>query len=337
MHLGLKHDTPSAPPFTEAEPMISVVTPMYNEEKNVVPFYERMKKVLEEIGEPWELLCVNDGSSDGTLTCLLTLRKADQRVKVINLSRNFGKEIALTASLDNAAGRVVIPIDADLQDPPEVIIELVATWRKGYDVVNATRRSRRGESWVKQLTAKCFYLGFDKLSDIHTPRDTGDFRLLSRPAIEAIRRMPERNRFMKGLFAWVGFKQATIYYDRHPRHAGHTTWNYWRLWNFAIDGITSFTSLPLKIWSYLGLGLALLAFSYAIFLIVRTTLYGIDVPGYASMMVVVLFLGGIQLISLGVMGEYLGRVYEEVKRRPLYIIQDAYGIALVGGVDRHEL
>lgn len=313
-------------PDTDCNPVISVVVPMFNEEANVGFFYDRIKQVLDEIGMSWELVCINDGSRDQTLALLLALHRVDPRVKVVNLSRNFGKELALTAGLDYATGEAMIPIDADLQDPPELIAELVIKWRAGFDVVNATRLTRKGESWVRQMTANIFYFCLDKLTDIQIPRNTGDFRLLSRTALDALNRMPERTRFMKGLFAWVGFTHATVYYDRHPRHAGRTSWNYWRLWNFAIDGITSFSSLPLRIWSYGGLLLALLSFSYASFLLVRTAIYGKEVPGYASIMVAVLFLGGIQLITLGVIGEYLGRVYNEVKRRPLYIVRESYGI-----------
>lgn len=306
--------------------VLSVVVPMYNEADNIGEFYTQVKAVLERIGEPWEIVCVNDGSRDATLAQLVALHQIDARVKVVNFSRNFGKEIALTAGIDHARGHAVIPIDADLQDPPELIADLVAKWREGYDVVNATRLTRQGESWLKRITAKAFYCVLENMADIPIPRNTGDFRLLTRPVVDALKNMPERTRFMKGLFAWVGFKQATVMYDRHPRHAGNTKWNYWRLWNFAIDGIVSFSTVPLKVWSYFGLGVAALAFLYALFLAVRTMLYGIDVPGYASLMVVVLFLGGIQLITLGVLGEYLGRIYDETKRRPLYIVRDYYGI-----------
>lgn len=307
-------------------PVLSVVVPMYNEADNVGEFYAQVKAVLERLGEPWEIVCVNDGSSDVTLAQLVALHHADARVKVLNFSRNFGKEIALTAGIDHACGQAVIPIDADLQDPPELIVELVAKWREGYDVVNATRRTRQGESWLKRATAGAFYRVLENMAEIPIPRNIGDFRLLARPAVDALKRLPERTRFMKGLFAWVGFKQATILYDRHSRRAGQTKWNYWRLWNFAIGGIVSFSSAPLKVWSYFGLGIAVLAFLYALFLVGRTLLYGIEMPGYASLMVAVLFMGGIQLITLGVLGEYLGRIYDETKRRPLYIVRDYFGI-----------
>ncbi len=299
---------------------------MYNEEENIGEFYAQVKVALERTGETWEIICVNDGSRDATLAQLIALHMSDPRVKVINFSRNFGKEIALTAGIDYAIGQAVIPIDADLQDPPELIYELVTQWRAGYDVVNATRRTRHGEGWVKRTTARMFYQALGQMSDVKIPHNTGDFRLLSRPAVDALKQLPERTRFMKGLFAWVGFKQATVFYDRHARFAGKTKWNYWRLWNFAIDGITSFSSTPLKVSSYLGLFIALMAFVYAMFLVVRIMIYGKDLPGYASLMVVVLFLGGIQLITLGVIGEYLGRVYAETKGRPLYIVRDYYGV-----------
>ncbi len=307
-------------------PEISVVVPLHNEEANIAELYARLRKLMDARNETWELICVNDGSSDGTLATLLNLRRADPRVKIINLSRNFGKDIALTAGIDHAVGDAVIPLDADLQDPPELIGELVDSWRQGHDVVNATRRSRLSDSWLKRTSAAIFYHFLNKITVVRIPPNTGDFRLLSRPVVEVLKKMPERARFMKGLFSWVGFTQGTVYYDRPPRHAGTSTWNYWRLWNFAIDGFTSFSSIPLKVWSYLGLVCSLLSFVYAGFLILRTIIRGIDLPGYASIMVVMLFLGGVQLISLGVVGEYLGRIYDEVKGRPLYVVRDRYGV-----------
>jgi len=307
-------------------PEISVVVPMLNEEANITELYERIMNIFNARKETWELVCVNDGSSDGTLAALLALHQTDPRVKIIDLSRNFGKDIALTAGIDHASGDAVIPLDADLQDPPELIGELVDTWRRGYDVVNATRRSRQSDSWLKRTSAAIFYRFINMITVVRIPPNTGDFRLLSRPAVEAVKKMPERARFMKGLFSWIGFTQTTVYYDRCPRHAGTTNWNYWRLWNFAIDGFTSFSSIPLKVWSYLGLLFSLLSFSYAAFLVLRTIIRGIDVPGYASIMVAMLFLGGIQLISLGVLGEYVGRIYDEVKGRPLYLVRDLYGV-----------
>jgi glycosyltransferase involved in cell wall biosynthesis len=304
---------------------LSVVVPMYNEELNIDYLFERLVPVLDRLNMKYEIVCVDDGSKDNTLNYLVAHHLGNPAIKVVNLSRNFGKEIALTAGIDHATGAAVVPIDADLQDPPELIEELVAKWREGYDVVYATRRLRRGESWFKRLSANAFYQTIGRMSPVEIPRNTGDFRLLDRRVVDALKQLPERNRFMKGLFAWVGFKQTSILYDRPQRYKGVTKWNYRRLWRLAIDGITSFSFLPLKVWSYIGLSLSLLAFIYASFLIIRTLILGIDVPGYASLMVAVLFLGGVQLLSLGIIGEYLGRVYEEVKRRPLYLVRECHG------------
>ncbi|BAZ45789.1 family 2 glycosyl transferase [Chondrocystis sp. NIES-4102] len=304
---------------------ISIIVPLYNESDNIEYLFTRLITVVEEIGAIYEIICINDGSKDNTLDKLLQLHQQNSAIKIINLARNFGKEIALTAGLDYASGAAVIPIDADLQDPPELIKQLIVKWREGYDVVYATRRSRQGETWLKEITAKAFYQTIAKMSPVAIPANTGDFRLLDRKVVEAIKQLPERTRFMKGLFAWVGYKQTSILFDRQVRYAGRSTWNYWKLWNLAIDGITSFSLLPLKIWSYIGVIISLISFFYALFLIIRTLLLGIDVPGYASLMVAILFLGGIQLITLGVLGEYLGRVYEEVKGRPLYLVRERYG------------
>lgn len=304
---------------------ISLVIPFYNEESNIDYLFERVLAVLNQLKTSYEIICVNDGSQDKTLKILVEYHSHNPAIKIVNLSRNFGKEIALTAGLDYANGAAIIPLDADLQDPPELIEKLIEKWREGYDVVYGTRRSRQGETWLKRFTAKAFYQTMSKMSPVFIPPDTGDFRLLDRQVVAALKEMPERTRFMKGLFAWVGFKQTSIIFDREARFQGKTSWNYWKLWNFAIDGITSFSFLPLKIWSYLGLVISLLSLLYASFLVIRTLILGIDVPGYASIMVAILFLGGIQLITLGIIGEYLGRVYEEVKRRPLYLVRESYG------------
>ncbi|MGB3652265.1 MAG: glycosyltransferase family 2 protein [Rivularia sp. (in: cyanobacteria)] len=313
---------------------LSVVVPLYNEEPNIDHLFERLESVLEALNTTYEIVCVNDGSKDDTLKCLVRHHNRNPVIKAINLSRNFGKEIALTAAIDHAAGAVVVPIDADLQDPPELIEQLLAKWREGYDVVYATRRSRQGESCLKRWTANLFYRTIGKMSPIPIPRNTGDFRLLDRRVVEALKQMPERTRFMKGLFTWVGFKQTSVLFDREPRLKGKTTFNYWKLWNFALDGITSFSFLPLKIWSYIGLIVSLISLLYASFLIVRTLLFGTDVPGYASLMVAMLFLGGIQLLTLGIIGEYLGRVYEEVKGRPLYFVRESYGFNEMPQMDK---
>lgn len=315
---------------TAADLLISIVVPFHNEAENIAPLYARLCVVLDP--GRWELVCVNDGSRDDTLARLVALAKRDQRVRVIDLSRNFGKEAALTAALDFARGDAIIPLDADLQDPPEVIPALVAKFCEGFEVVNAVRASRDGDGPVKRLTAHAFYRAINRISDVPIPADTGDFRLISRQALEALKRLPERRRFMKGLFAWVGFRTATITYDRAPRHAGTTTWNYWKLWNLALEGITSFSSAPLRLASYLGFVVSLFAFIYAIITIFDKLVYGNAVKGYPSLLVAVLFLGGVQLLALGVLGEYLGRLYEESKQRPIYLVRAVWDGA--GQVDR---
>ena len=304
---------------------ISILIPCYNEEPNLEHLFERLCKVLDWIGVPYEIVCVNDGSRDRTLDALIEHHRCNPAIKVVNLSRNFGKEIALSAAIDYATGEVVVPIDADLQDPPELIAELIQRWQDGYDVVYATRRSRSGETWFKKFTAGSFYRLIGRMSSVPIPPNTGDFRLLDQRAVAALKQLPERNRFMKGLFAWVGFRQTSVLYDRAERDRGSTKWNYWRLWNLAVDGITAFSVAPLKIWLYIGTVISTIALLYASVLVIRTLILGIDVPGYASLMVAVLFLGGIQLLTLGIIGEYLGRIYEEVKARPLYLVRDAYG------------
>jgi polyisoprenyl-phosphate glycosyltransferase len=307
------------------EVVLSVVIPCYNEIENLNCLFERLTAVLERLNLSYEIVCVNDGSSDNTLKALVQHHQQNPQIKIVNLSRNFGKEIALSAGLDYTSGAAIVPIDADLQDPPELIEQLLEKWREGYDVVCAVRRSRQGESWLKRATAGAFYRIISGMTPIPIPKDTGDFRLLDRRVVEALKLLPERRRFMKGLFAWVGFKQTAIEYDRDPRYQGISKWNYWKLWNFALEGITSFSFLPLRVWSYIGIGISTISFLYASFLIIRTLILGIDVPGYASLMVAVLFLGGVQMVSLGFIGEYLGRVYDEVKQRPLYLVRDSHG------------
>lgn len=304
---------------------ISVIIPMFNESENIAFLLREVNQALSAIYLPYEIICVNDGSNDSTLSDLLNHMNNYNQLKIISFSRNFGKEIALTAGLRYAAGRAVIPIDADLQDPPELIVDLVKKWQEGYDVVYAQRTSRQGETWTKRFTALWFYKIIRKFSYISIPPNTGDFRLLDRSVVDVINQMPERTRFMKGLFAWVGFKQTVVYFERSPRYAGSTKWNYWKLWNFALDGITSFSLAPLKIWSYLGFVIAISSFIYAFFILIRTIVLGVDTPGYASLVVILLFLSGVQMISLGILGEYLGRVYEEVKQRPLYLVRETYG------------
>lgn len=305
---------------------LSLIVPLFNEGAGLDVFFARIVPILQSITGNFEIVCVNDGSRDDTLPRLKAWHQRDSRIKIVDFSRNFGKELALTAGLDYSNGAAVIPIDADLQDPPELIPELVVQWRAGYKVVLATRRSRPGDSWLKAKSAAWFYRAINTISTVRIPHNTGDFRLMDREVVEAVRRMPERVRFMKGLFAWVGFSTTTVYFDRAPRHAGTSSWNFWKLWKFALDGFFTFSTMPLHIWSYLGGLISLCSFFYAAWLIVRSFLFGIDVPGYTSIMVVMLFLGGVQLLSLGIIGEYVGRIYRESKRRPLYLVQETIGI-----------
>ncbi len=316
---------------------LSIVVPLFNEQENVDPFLERVEGVLRGLRAPesesYEIICVDDGSSDGTLEKLLAHRRGNPAIRVISLSRNFGKDIAVTAGLEYAGGAAVIVIDADLQDPPELIPDLVAKWREGHDVVYAMRGSRASDSFAKRLTASWFYRIHNRLAEIDIPYNTGDFRLMDRRVIRALRRLPERNRFLKGLFSWVGFRQTGITYERQVRAHGTSKWRYWSLWNFALDGITSSTTLPLRIWTYVGTAVAISAFVYAGFLFFDVLVNGVDVPGYASLMVVLLLLGGINMLTLGILGEYLGRIYTEVKARPLYLIRERHGFEPNGGTE----
>lgn len=307
------------------KPDLSLLIPCYNEAENLDILFTRLKSVLNPLNLDYEIVCINDGSKDDTLKLLIDYHDRDKRIKIINLSRNFGKEIAMSAGLDYTTGRAVIPIDADLQDPPELIIELLEKWREGFDMVYAVRKSRQGESWLKKKTADYFYSFIGKISTIPIPANTGDYRLLDEKVVIALRQLPEKNRFMKGLFSWVGYRQTAIYFERLPRYGGKSSFNYWKLWNFALDGITSFSSIPLKVWSYFGLFISFISLLYGLFLLLKTLIFGIDLPGYASTIVTILFLGGIQLITLGVIGEYIARIYEEVKGRPLYLIRETYG------------
>lgn len=316
-----------SPPLQEsARPLLSVVVPMYNEAEVLAHFFEHTTKALNSITQDWEIVCINDGSKDHTLQLLEQFRANEPRIKILHFSRNFGKEAALSAGIEYATGQAVIPIDADLQDPPELISEMVEKWQQGYKVVIATRSTRHGEGWIKKSTAHLFYSVIGSISKTPIPANTGDFRLMDRQVVEAVKLLPERTRFMKGLLAWVGFPTCQIYYDRQPRICGATKWNYVKLFGLALDGIFSFTNIPLKIWVYLGVTISSLSFFYALFLIIRTLIYGIDVPGYSSLMVAILFMGGIQLISLGIIGEYIGRIFDETKHRPLYIVERKEGL-----------
>jgi glycosyltransferase involved in cell wall biosynthesis len=299
---------------------LSIVVPAYNEEQNLPEFHKRMSAVLNSISSQAEVIYVNDGSTDQTLDVIRKLRACDDRVAIVDLSRNFGKEIAMTAGLDHATGDATVIIDADLQDPPELIPKLVDEWLAGYDVVYAKRLSRHGEGPIKKFTAYIFYRLIQRVGRVRIPEDTGDFRLLSRRAVQSQKQLREQHRFMKGLFTWIGYPQKAVPYHRDRRHAGQTKWNYWRLWNFAIEGITSFTIVPLKIASYLGALVAFGAFLYAGVIVFKTFFFGDPVKGWPSLMTVVLFLGGCQLIAIGIIGEYLGRVFNESKQRPLYYL-----------------
>ena len=302
---------------------VSILIPAYNEEEVLRPLYERLGKLANDTKDyEFEFLFVNDGSRDKTLEIIKDLAHIDKRISYINLSRNFGKEIAMIAGLDNVKGDATVIIDADLQDPPELIPQMLQYWKQGYDDVYARRKSRSGESWFKRTTSEAFYKVLQKSTNIPIQRDTGDFRLLSRRCVESLKQFRESERYTKGMFSWIGYKKKEILYDRDPRLAGETKWNYRKLINLAIDGITSFTTAPLRISSVFGVIVSFLAFLYIIYLVVRTMFFGTDLAGYPSMMAVILFLGGVQLLSLGVIGEYIGRIFNETKQRPLYFIEE---------------
>ncbi len=311
-------------------PILSIIVPVKDEEEAIAPFVARVGAVLDALDDAaanaWEILFVDDGSSDATLAAIIIANQADSRIRAISFSRNFGKEPALSAGLDFARGAAVIPIDVDLQDPPEVIGDMIKAWRAGHEVVYGVRRNRASDSLPKRLTADLYYRAHNRLSHDKIPEHAGDFRLLDRKVVDVIKAMPERNRFMKGLFAWSGFKQTAVEYNRVERSVGTTKFRYWKLWTLALDGITSASTAPLRIWSYIGVIVALLSFLYALYIIVITIITGVDAPGYASLMTAVLFFGGLQLISLGVLGEYVGRILVETKQRPIYIVRQEIGM-----------
>lgn len=303
---------------------ISLVSPFYNEEKGVHAFFARVSEVFAQLGERYELevVAINDGSRDHTYAELLRAQASHPYLTIVDLSRNFGKEAAISAGLDFATGDAVIPIDSDLQHPPEVIPELIAKWEEGAEVVLAKRVDRLTDRAIQKITANGFYKLHNFISDIHIPADVGDFRLMDRRVVEALKTLPESRRFMKGLFAWVGFRSMMVEYKVAPRAHGTTSFNTWKLWNFAIEGITSYSSAPLRIWTYLGCAVSALAFVYAVYLLIKTAWFGADTPGYASLMITILFASGVQLIGIGVLGEYVGRIFVESKRRPVYIVRD---------------
>ena len=305
---------------------LSIIIPMYNEEESLPYLYKRLVEFAKRIDKyQLEFLFVNDGSKDNSLKIVKEYRKKDSRVQYLNLSRNFGKEVAMGAAFDYVTGDVVAIIDADLQDPPELIVDMLKFYEQGYDDVYAKRRNRKGETWLKKFTSKAFYRVLESVSNVPIQKDTGDFRLLSRRAIEALKAFPEKQRYTKGMFSLIGFKKKEIEYDRDPRVAGSTKWNYFKLMDLAIEGITSFTTAPLRIATIIGVLSAIGSFIYMIFTIVKTVVYGVDVPGYASLICILLMLGGIQLICLGLIGEYIGRIFIEVKGRPLYFVDEYSG------------
>lgn len=303
---------------------ISIICPCFNEEKVINIFLERIEPVLKNLGKNYEIIFINDGSTDDTFEVLLDAKNKHNNIRILNLSRNFGKEAALTAGLENAKGEVIIPIDVDLQDPPELISSFMEKWEEGYDIVLAKRSDRSSDSLAKRLTAKYFYKIHNIISDNSIPHNVGDYRLMSKKVVQTLNTLPENQRYMKGLFSWVGYKTAIVEYKREVRVAGETSFNGWKLWNLALDGITNFSTVPLKVWLYLGVIISMFSFFYGGFIIIKTLVLGIDLPGYASLLTTILFLGGIQLIGIGVLGEYIGRIYKEAKRRPIYIIENEY-------------
>ena len=304
-----------------ANPLVSLVVPVLNEADSIALFIASAQRVLKSPDLCHEIVFIDDGSDDATWSIISEAAANTAKVRGIKLSRKFGKEAAMTAGIDVAEGDVVVPIDVDLQDPPEVILEMLEAWRKGFDVVYAARSSRRSDTLLKRSVAGGFYRVFNQLSPLTIPPDVGDFQLMDRRVVEALKRLPERNRFMKELFAWVGFPTAAVFFERRPRSAGRSKFTFGQLWNFALDGIISFSTIPLKICTFLGLFTALLAIGYSLWIIGKTMLLGVDVPGYASLMSVILFGFAIQFLSLGILGEYIGRLFLEAKQRPLYLIE----------------
>ncbi|MFA4994567.1 MAG: glycosyltransferase family 2 protein [Bdellovibrionales bacterium] len=306
-------------------PQLSIILPFHNESAGVRHLLQRLYPALGQLGLSYEIICVDDGSSDTTFDALVHERQFDQRLKIIRFARNFGKETALTCGLHMARGEVAITLDSDLQHPPELFAKLIEKWREGFQVVYATRIDRNTDDGFRRLFSRAFYAIFHKIADIEMPEGAGDYCLLDRKAIDALNALPERNRFMKGLTSWVGFRQSTVPFEVEHRDSGHTNWSFFRLLRFAFDGLSSFSTLPLRIWTWCGALVSFAALAYAFYLIIVTILFGIDVPGYASLMVGVLFLGGLQLLSLGVIGEYMARIFTEVKARPLYFISEKVG------------
>ena len=302
---------------------VSLLIPAYNEEETIPLLYNELNKAVETIsGYEFEIFFVNDGSSDNTLNILRNLQQIDSRVNYISFSRNFGKETAMAAGFDYVTGDAAVILDADLQDPPELIKEMIFHWEEGYDDVYAKRRSREGESWFKKFTSAAFYKVLQKMTKIPIQEDTGDFRLLDRRAIESLKKLREKQRYTKGMFSWIGFNKKEILFDRKPRAAGKTKWNYLKLFNLALEGVTSFTTSPLRISTIIGILVSIFSIIYMFIVLIKSLIWKDPVKGYPSMMVTILFLGGVQLVSLGIIGEYVGRIFNETKYRPLYIIDE---------------
>jgi glycosyltransferase involved in cell wall biosynthesis len=304
-------------------PDLSIIVSIYNEEAGLKQFFTTLTKEMSKLKDySYEVICIDDGSVDNTYKILCDYAKQNNNIKIIKFSRNFGKEYGMMAGLKYCQGKAAIPMDVDLQDPPELIAEFVKKWKQGYDMVYGIRSDRKSDTFLKRMTAKLFYKIYNLMTRSPIPYNAGDYRLLDRKVINAILSLKERNIFMKGVFGWTGFKSTGIKYTRQKRAAGESKWNYWKLWNFALDGITASTTFPLRVWSYLGSLLSISGILYAVYIIARTFIKGVDVPGYASLLVFILVLGGIQMIILGIIGEYIGRIFVEVKDRPLYIIED---------------
>ena len=304
---------------------ISLVVPCYNEEEAVPLFLSAISPIMNRTGLDYEVVFVDDGSKDATVKVITGMSAVYPSVRLVELSRNFGKEAAMTAGFTYATGDAIIPMDVDLQDPPELIPEMIQKWRAGAKVVHAVRRSRQTDTWLKRATAGAFYRLMEDITDVKIPSNCGDYRLMDRAVIDAILSFKERNRFMKGIMAAAGFKAAQVEYDRPERAAGHTKFNFWKLWNFALDGITGFSTVPLRVWTYIGGIIAMFSFAYAFWIIIKTMIWGVVTPGYATLTSLILFLGGVQLIGIGVLGEYIGRIVAETKRRPLFLVGELHG------------
>ena len=316
----------------QARVMLSLVVPVCNEEAVIAPFFEAIGPVLETLSPEGatDIVFVNDGSTDGTVAAIKAATPAGLSVSIVQLSRNFGKEAALFAGLAHARGDAVIPLDVDLQDPPEIIPEMVAKWRAGAEVVNARRVSRDQDTWLKRTTANGFYRVFNALAEHPIPSSVGDFRLLDRKVVDAVSSLGERSRFNKALFSWVGFETEEITFERPERMAGRSQWSYWKLWKLALDGIFASSTMPLRVWSYIGVAIGLMSLAYSAYLVLRTMVFGIDVPGYASTVVLILGFGAVNLFALGIIGEYVGRIYTEVRQRPLFIVR-SHDVVSAGG------